>query len=126
MSEKPTKSFDLPYVGGDNNGEATSVSSENQEIYVDDRPNWGSPVEFILSCMNFALGLGNVWRYPYLAYRFLNFTLYLHMKQNLNSRNGGGAFLIPYFLAACIIGLPIFFGELVVGQYSGLGPIKVS
>lgn len=34
-----------------------------------DRGNWGRPVEFILSCMNFAIGLGNVWRYPYLAYR---------------------------------------------------------
>jgi SNF family Na+-dependent transporter len=40
------------------------------------------------------------------------------------NRNGGGAFLIPYFLAAVFIGLPVFFAELVVGQYSGLGPIK--
>lgn len=49
------------------------------EKLVKERANWGHPVEFILSCLNFALGLGNVWRYPYLAYR-----------------NGGGAFLIPY------------------------------
>ena len=43
---------------------------------------------------------------------------------NFHFRNGGGAFLIPYFLAAVFIGLPVFFAELVVGQYSGLGPIK--
>lgn len=45
--------------------------------------------------------------FPYLAYR-----------------NGGGAFLVPYFLMVFIIGLPIFFSELVIGQFSGLGPIK--
>lgn len=72
-----------------------------------DRGNWGNPVEFILACMNYALGLGNVWRFPYLCFR-----------------NGGGAFLVPYFLMVFIIGLPIFFAELVIGQYSGLGPIK--
>lgn len=39
-------------------------------------------------------------------------------------RNGGGAFLIPYLLAAIFIGLPVFFAELIIGQYSGLGPTK--
>lgn len=111
MSEKSSNTYNLPYLK-DSKGEnetTTTVYSSNDGLVESERPNWGSPVEFILSCMNFALGLGNVWRYPYLAYR-----------------NGGGAFLIPYFLAACVIGLPIFFAELVVGQYSGLGPIKVN
>jgi SNF family Na+-dependent transporter len=53
------------------------------------------------------LKLGNVWRFPHLAFR-----------------NGGGAFLVPYLLMVFVIGLPIFFAELVIGQYSGLGPIK--
>lgn len=35
-----------------------------------------------------------------------------------------GAFLVPYILMVLVIGLPIFFAELFVGQYSGLGPIK--
>ncbi len=83
-----------------------SISGSGEKL-VKDRANWGHPIEFILSCLNFALGLGNVWRYPYLAYR-----------------NGGGAFLIPYLLAALFIGIPLFFVELLTGQYSGVGPVK--
>ncbi|CAG9805043.1 unnamed protein product [Chironomus riparius] len=81
--------------------------SSQEKLVTKERGNWSNPIEFILSCMNFAIGLGNVWRYPYLAYR-----------------NGGGAFLIPYLLAAIFIGLPVFFAELIIGQYSGLGPTK--
>lgn len=71
------------------------------------RGNWGNPVEFILSCLNYAAGLGNVWRFPHLAFK-----------------NGGGAFLIPYQLMIFILGIPIFFAELFTGQYSGSEPIK--
>lgn len=72
-----------------------------------DRGNWGKPIEFMLACMNYALGLGNVWRFPYLCFR-----------------NGGGAFLIPFLIMVLLVGMPLFFAELVIGQYSGLGPIK--
>lgn len=77
METKPGKSYDFPHANGDNGKSKRNLSestpsafgSDDNIIYSDARPNWGSPVEFILSCMNFALGLGNVWRYPYLAYR---------------------------------------------------------
>ncbi|XP_076164615.1 sodium- and chloride-dependent glycine transporter 1 isoform X3 [Ptiloglossa arizonensis] len=70
-----------------------------------ERGSWSNPVEFILSCIGYAVGIGNVWRFPYLVYR-----------------NGGGAFLLPFVLMLITMGLPIFFLELVLGQYTGLGP----
>lgn len=83
------------------------VSKRASQTELVGRANWGRPIEFILSCLNYAVGLGNVWRFPYLAYR-----------------NGGGAFLVPYLLMVFVIGLPIFFAELFIGQFSGLSPIK--
>ncbi|XP_018396371.1 PREDICTED: sodium- and chloride-dependent GABA transporter 1-like [Cyphomyrmex costatus] len=71
------------------------------------RGAWANQIEFILSCIGYAVGIGNVWRFPFFIYR-----------------NGGGAFLIPFILMLITMGLPIFFLELCVGQYTGLGPIK--
>ncbi|CAL1676905.1 unnamed protein product [Lasius platythorax] len=75
-----------------------------------DEPNrggWANQIEFVLSCIGYAVGIGNVWRFPLFIYR-----------------NGGGAFLIPFILMLFTMGLPIFFLELCMGQYTGLGPIK--
>uniref|UniRef100_A0A2C9M3Y7 Transporter n=1 Tax=Biomphalaria glabrata TaxID=6526 RepID=A0A2C9M3Y7_BIOGL len=72
------------------------------------RGSWGSWFEFLFSALGSMVGLGNIWRFPYVCYR-----------------NGGGAFLIPFFVAMVVCGCPLLFLEMLYCQYSNLGPGKV-
>ncbi|XP_069845463.1 sodium-dependent neutral amino acid transporter B(0)AT2 [Dipodomys merriami] len=74
----------------------------------DERPAWNSKLQYILAQVGFSVGLGNVWRFPYLC-----------------QKNGGGAYLLPYLILLLVIGIPLFFLELSVGQRIRRGSIGV-
>ncbi|XP_076008059.1 sodium- and chloride-dependent GABA transporter 2-like isoform X2 [Genypterus blacodes] len=73
---------------------------------MEERGQWSNKMEFILSVAGSIIGLGNMWRFPYLCYK-----------------NGGGAFLIPYLIFLITCGVPVFFLETALGQFTSQGGI---
>eukprot|EP01061_Rhynchopus_euleeides_P045445 TRINITY_DN8154_c2_g1_i1.p1 TRINITY_DN8154_c2_g1~~TRINITY_DN8154_c2_g1_i1.p1 ORF type:complete len:578 (+),score=188.13 TRINITY_DN8154_c2_g1_i1:246-1979(+) len=77
-----------------------TLSRQPSIIYdADERETFGKRIEFLLTTVGYAVGLGNVWRFPYLCYM-----------------NGGGTFLVPYLIALVALGAPVFLLELAIGQ----------
>uniref|UniRef100_F6XTN6 Transporter n=1 Tax=Ciona intestinalis TaxID=7719 RepID=F6XTN6_CIOIN len=112
-SKKPT----VPDHNGNAISESKSLLSRrnfsvaSSEFSSDEPPKrerWAHKFEFLLSVIGFAVDLGNVWRFPYICLR-----------------NGGGAFLIPYFLMIVFGGIPLFYLELILGQYHRTGCISI-
>ena len=60
---------------------------------------WSSRWGFLLATVGFAVGMGNIWRFPFVT-----------------GQNGGSAFLIIYLIAAVAIGLPLLIAELSIGR----------
>ena len=70
------------------------------------REHWGTRVGFILAAAGSAVGLGNIWRFPYMT-----------------GEHGGAAFIIIYLLAVVLLGYPLIINETVLGRFSQKSPV---
>lgn len=80
----------------------TGISSDSSA----DRGQWSSKAGFILAAAGSAIGLGNIWRFPYVA-----------------GENGGAAFVVLYLVFVFLIGLPYMFAELALGRSVQKNPV---
>ena len=70
------------------------------------RENWGSKVGFVLAASGSAIGLGNIWKFPYIA-----------------GENGGAAFIFVYLMCIAVIGLPVLIAEILMGRTTQRNPV---
>jgi NSS family neurotransmitter:Na+ symporter len=70
------------------------------------REQWRSKAGFILAAAGSAVGLGNIWRFPYLA-----------------GENGGGAFIFVYIFCVVLIGIPVLIAEILIGRTTQQNPV---
>ncbi|KAK7498960.1 hypothetical protein BaRGS_00009769, partial [Batillaria attramentaria] len=109
----PTANEDhIVHLMPDDNGVAKldddRTDDGSDEARHEGRFKWTSKREYILAAVGYCVGLGNIWRFPYLC-----------------QRNGGGAFLIPFLLALVVCGLPLFFLEAAIGQFMSRGSVQI-
>lgn len=72
----------------------------------DGRGNWSGTLGFVLAAMGSAVGLGNIWRFPYTA-----------------GENGGGAFVLVYVACVAAVGLPLMLAEVLIGRGTQRNPV---
>ena len=71
-----------------------------------DRGQWKTRMGFVLAAAGSAVGLGNIWKFPYIT-----------------GENGGGLFVIIYLLCIALVGLPVLIGEILIGRVSQRSPV---
>ncbi|WP_315582907.1 sodium-dependent transporter [Actinomyces viscosus] len=77
----------------------TSKTGESESLQAPPREQWSGQLGFLMAAIGSAIGLGNIWRFPGVAYT-----------------NGGGAFIVPYVIALLAAGLPILFLDYALGH----------
>lgn len=118
---------------------------DDTEVKTVQKDQWGNDIEFLLSCITLSVGLGNVWRFArnfeiFWCKSFLIiFPLFQVFKEEDFSllatswfrfpftalENGGGTFVVPYTFIVILVGRPLYYMELLLGQFSSKGCIKV-
>nr|ABX55982.1 monovalent cation/nutrient amino acid symporter NAT2 [Drosophila melanogaster] len=83
------------------------ISKKSEKPAEKPAEQWGNGLEFLFSCISLSVGLGNIWRFPYIAFQ-----------------SGGGTFVIPYLIALLVIGRPVYYLEISLGQFTGRGVVK--
>ncbi|GAV06920.1 hypothetical protein RvY_16829 [Ramazzottius varieornatus] len=104
LTDLDLKPTDLPIQRHSHSTILTSAEDSSTNVTGKERGQWANRAEFFLSCVGLSVGIGNVWRFPFLAYQ-----------------NGGGAFLIPYITVLLLVGKPMYSMELALGQYCSVG-----
>merc|ERR1719420_2262938 len=87
-----------PPDGGEQGGERSPEG---------ERMQWNNPIQFFMTMLGFCVGLGNIWRFPYLC-----------------QQNGGGAFVIPFLVMLVVVGMPLLLLELGLGQKLRVGAAR--
>ncbi|XP_053462118.1 orphan sodium- and chloride-dependent neurotransmitter transporter NTT5-like [Nycticebus coucang] len=90
----------------DNEAPKTIDRDESKVEAPSERPSWANKVEYLLAQVGFSVGLGSIWRFPYLCFH-----------------NGGGSFIIMYILMLFLIGVPLLILEMAAGQKLHQGSI---
>lgn len=74
---------------------------------MEQRAHWGSRLGFVLAAAGSAIGLGNIWKFPYIT-----------------GENGGGAFVVVYLLCITLVGLPVMVAEVLIGRATQSSPVR--
>ena len=91
-----------PAPNPNNSGDTTGVAVAKTEVSGDidtDRPRWKNRATFVISTIGCSIGLGNVWKFPYLTFK-----------------HGGLPFVLTYVWALFVVGIPMLILELTLGQ----------
>ncbi|MCJ8750139.1 hypothetical protein PDJAM_G00259120 [Pangasius djambal] len=98
----------LPNPGLEERIPSHAELEDMEKVQAGDRPQWDNKAQYMLTCVGFCVGLGNVWRFPYLC-----------------QSHGGGAFMIPFLLLLVLEGIPLLHLEFAIGQRLRKGSIGV-